>query len=67
MPSLRLEPGEYGDDMSSVSLTISKFASLPFCPAVEMFLFCDDLAAFVGVDLGNKFGSVGLSFARCLV
>jgi hypothetical protein len=39
-PSLKVDPGEYGDDISTtLSFVISIVVSLPFCPVVELFLF----------------------------
>lgn len=71
-PSLKVDPGEYGDDMSTtLSFVVSIVASLPFCPIVELFLLwldledramVDDFAEFV-----NTLGSCGLSFVRCFV
>lgn len=70
-PSLRVDPGEYGDDMSTtLSFAMSIVVSLPFCPIVELFFWVDlddramvdDFAEFV-----NVLGSCGLSFVRCLI
>ena len=57
-PSLRLEPGEYGDDMSMLS---SRFRSLPFWPTFDCVLIGMvrmGIGGF-GKEFAKMLGSVG--------